>query len=206
MSSSLWILIATIAASLFFVAEAGLPTFGVAGTAGAACLAAAIFGITNSNDPWWPLLLVALGVVGAGVLLTKSSLEGPLPVIVAAMFLAGCVLYGITARDAATVGAGVIGAAGGAGAYVAIHRATRKLLDVKSTTGFADIVGKTAVVERWDRAGGAVRVNGTLWSATLSPAAGERPTAPPTMSIGQEVLVTDHEGLVLRITPKDRSS
>ncbi|HEY3238409.1 MAG TPA: NfeD family protein [Acidimicrobiia bacterium] len=188
-----FVLVAFTLASALLLVEVALPTFGVAGVSGLGLAAAGAVALARQDEPWWPLLLVALAVCLWAVQLARRSASPRTQVLAAGLYAAGGVGYGIGAGDAAAVVVAALSAVGLALAYPSLLAATKRLLEGPPQVGMEALVGRRAVVERAAGQSGTVRIDGSLWNACV--ASGELP--PP----GNAVLVDGYDGMMLRVTP-----
>jgi membrane protein implicated in regulation of membrane protease activity len=182
----------TLASALLLV-EVALPTFGLAGVSGLGLAGAGAVALARQDEPWWPLVLVALAVCLWAVQLARRSAPPRTQLVAAGLYATGGVGYGIGARDAAAVVVAALAAVGLALAYPPLLAATKRLLEGPAQVGMEALVGRTAVVERAAGHSGTVRLDGSLWNACT--ASGELP--PP----GKAVLVDGYDGMMLRVTP-----
>jgi membrane-bound ClpP family serine protease len=165
----------------------------VAGVGGLAMLWVAVEGISEGDDTWAPLMLIAVAVCLWAVQIVRKSPSPSGRLLAAGVYAAGAIGFGVAARS---IGAVVVGMAGSAALSVGfpfLLGATQKLVDLPAQTGIEAFDGRTATVAAWDAATnrGTVRLDGSLWNATAAV-----PVRP-----GDEVLVIGHERMELRITP-----
>lgn len=188
-----FVVVAFTLASALLLVEVALPTFGLAGVSGLGLAGAGAVALTRQDNPWWPLLLVALAVCLWAVQLARRSAHPRTQWVAAGLYAAGGAGYGIGAGDAAAVVVAALAAVGLAFAYPPLLAATKKLLEGPAQVGMEALVGRRAVVERAGGPSGTVRIDGSLWNACV--ATGELP--PP----GNTVLVDGYDGMMLRVTP-----
>lgn len=178
----------TLSAALLLI-EVALPTFGVAGFTAFALAAVALTAAEDQNHPWWPLLLVGLGVCLWSVLLLGRGRSSTFQLVAAGTFAAGSVGYGLLARDAATVAIGAATSVGMPFAFQPLRQAANRLRELPPQTGMESLVGRTGTVVNWHGRSGTVRVDGSLWNACS-----DLPLAP-----GSEVLVDGYTGMTVHV-------
>jgi len=180
----------TISAALLLV-EVALPTFGVAGIGGFSLLAAGMVGLSKGDDPWWPLMLIAVAVCLWAVLIARRSAPPAARLAAAGLYGAGAVGFGAAAGSPGAIAVGAAATVGLAAGFPVLLRATTRLLERRPHVGMEAFEGRSATVVRWDGGQGTVRFDGSLWNATA-----EVPVLP-----GDEVVIVGHEGMVLWIIP-----
>ena len=168
-----------------------LPTFGVAGIGGFSLLGAGIVGLSKGDDPWWPLMLIAVAVWLWAVLIARRSAPPAARVAAAGLYGAGAIGFGAGASSPGAVAVGAVATVGLAAGFPVLLRAATRLLERKPHVGMEALEGRTASVVRWDGDRGTVRLDGSLWNASA-----EVPLLP-----GDEVVVVGHDGMVLWIIP-----
>ena len=150
-------------------------------------------GVSQRDETWAPLMLIAVAVCLWAVLLVRKSAAPSGLATAAALYALGTVGYGAVT---ASVGAIVVGAAATAGlstAFPVLLRQTQRLLDQPPQMGMEALEGRRATVVSWDWEAnrGTVRLDGSLWNATANVPVRE----------GDEVLVVGHDRMELRIAP-----
>jgi membrane-bound ClpP family serine protease len=182
----------TISAALLLI-EVALPTFGVAGIGGLAMLWVAVEGVSEGDDTWAPLMLIAVAVCLWAVQIVRKSPSASGRLVAAGVYAAGAIGFGVAARSIGAVIVGMVGAAALSAGFPFLLGATQKLADLPAQTGLEAFDGRTAMVVSWDPTvnRGTVRLDGSLWNATAT-----LPVRP-----GDEVRVVGHERMELRITP-----
>jgi membrane protein implicated in regulation of membrane protease activity len=187
-----FVVVAFTLASALLLVEVALPTFGLAGISGLGLAGAGTLALARQDEPWWPLLLVALAVCLWAVQLARRSASAPAQAVATGLYAAGGAGYGLAAGDAATVVVAVLAAAGLTAGYPPLLAATRRLLAGPPQVGMEALIGRQALVERAEGTRGTVRLDGSLWSAFS--VSGDLP-AP-----GNSVLVDGFDGMMLRVT------
>lgn len=182
----------TLSAALLLI-EVALPTFGVAGIGGFAMLWVGLVGVSQRNETWAPLMLIAVAVCLEAVLLVRRTASPSGLATAAGLYALGTVGYGAVTRS---VGAMIVGGAATAGlslVFPVLLRQSQRLLDRPAQVGMEALDGRRATVVSWDWAAnrGTVRLDGSLWSAVANVPVRE----------GEEVLVVGHERMELRIIP-----
>jgi membrane protein implicated in regulation of membrane protease activity len=168
-----------------------LPTFGVAGIGGFSLLAAGVVGLSKGDDPWWPLVLIAVAVCLWAVLIARRSASPAARVTAAGLYALGSVGFGAAAGSPGAVAVGAAATVGLAAGFPFLLRATTHLLERTPHVGMEAFEGRTATVVRWDGERGTVRLDGSLWNAS----------AEVPLLVGDEVVVVGHDGMVLWIIP-----
>lgn len=184
------VLLAAAAAAVCLLLEAALPTAGLAGTAGLALAALALWGAGSQGEAWWPLLGVVAAVTLWGVAIVARR-DGPgLRVSAAALFLAGGLGYALSTGDAPTAIAALVSTALLAlVAHPRIVAGAERLHGAPAQVGMESFVGSTAEVSTWSVDSGTVVLAGSLWSAV----------GPGDLRPGERVVVTASSGLLLRV-------
>jgi membrane protein implicated in regulation of membrane protease activity len=165
----------------------------VAGIGGFAMLWVGIDGLSQRDDVWAPLTLIAVAVALWAVLLVRKS-DAPTGRLVAAgLYALGTIGYGATAGSVGAAAVGAVATGGLSAVFPVLLRGTRRLLDQPAQVGMEAYEGRRATVVAWDREArrGTVRLDGSLWNATA-----DVPLGP-----GDEVVVVGHERMELRIIP-----
>lgn len=182
----------TLSAALLLV-EVALPTFGVAGIGGLALLGVGVAGISDGDDTWAPLMLIAVAVCLWAVQIVRKSPSPSGRLLAAGLYAAGAIGFGVAARSIGAVAVGIAGAAALSAGFPFLLGATERLAALPAQTGLEAFDGRRAAVVSWDPAAnrGTVRLDGSLWTATATV-----PVRP-----GDEVVVVGHERMELRIIP-----
>jgi len=150
-------------------------------------------GVSQRDETWAPLMLIAVGVCLWAVLLVRKTAAPSGLATAAGLYALGSVGYGAVT---ASPGAMVVGAAATAGlsaGFPVLLRQTRRLLERPPQVGMEALEGRRATVVSWDWGAnrGTVRLDGSLWNATSN-----LPVHPD-----DEVVVVGHERMELRIIP-----
>lgn len=183
------VLIAVVFAAALLVAEAGLPTFGLAGLTGAVLIGVAVVGIQDGDMEWWPLSLTAVAVGLWCVMIARRSTSVTQQAVAVGLFAAGSIGFGVLEADVPTIVLGLLGSAGLAfGFPVLFERATR-LFNTPSTVGMEAYVGQVAKVTAWEVTTGTVQVEGSWWNAT----------GPAGLVPGDDVVISEYEGSHLTV-------
>lgn len=182
----------TFSAALLLV-EVALPTFGVAGIGGFAMLWVGLEGVSERDETWAPLMLIAVAVCLWAVLLVRRTASPSGLATAAALYALGTVGYGAVTGSVGAVLVGGAATAGLSAAFPVLLRQTQRLLDRPAQVGMEAFDGRRAVVVswNWEANRGTVRLDGSLWNATANVPVRE----------GDEVLIIGHERMELRITP-----
>jgi membrane protein implicated in regulation of membrane protease activity len=153
----------------------------------------AVDGISQRNEIWAPLMLIAVAVCLWAVLLVRKTSSPSGLVTAAGLYALGTVGYGAATGSVGTMGVGVAATAGLSAGFPVLLRQTRRLLDQPPQVGMEAFEGRKATVASWDWEAnrGTVRLDGSLWNATADVPVQE----------GDEVLVVGHERMELRIIP-----
>ena len=183
------VILAAAASAVFLLLEVALPTVGLAGTAGLAAAALAVWGVDRQDADWWPLLGVVAAVVVWGVLIAMHRRSGPSQVVAGALFLAGGVGYAISTDDWSGAITAVVSTVVLMWAYTVIARGAERLAGAPPAVGLDSYVGAVATVKEWEGDRGRIMLAGTLWSAT----------GPVGLSAGDEVVVVEAAGFSLRV-------
>jgi membrane protein implicated in regulation of membrane protease activity len=168
-----------------------LPTFGVAGIGGFALLGAALYGLAQGDDPWGPLVFIAVAVSLWAVLIARRSAPPVARVTASGLYGLGSVGFGLVAGSPGAVAVGAAATAGLTAGFPVLLRAATRLLERPSPVGMEALEGRAATVVRWDGGRGTVRLDGSLWNAGAEVA----------LLPGDEVVVVGHEGMLLWIIP-----
>ena len=176
-------------AALLLVAEAALPTVGIAGTLSLLLSVGVVVGLRRQDATWWPLLGPALAVGVWCVMVARRSRSPVGQVTAAVLFLSGSVAFGAMADSPVTVVAGGLAATALAAVYPRLNRAALHLLEGPTQVGMDSMVGARAEVVAWTGQAGTVRVAGSLWGAT---------SAQP-VAVGDTVAVTSFAGMTLEV-------
>ena len=177
---SVVLVLVTFAAALFIV-EVALPTVGVAGMLGLAASALAIYAIVHNDMTWWPLLGPALGVVTWAVMIAMQRRSPVWEAVAGAAFGLGGALFAIANDDGASMVVTVIATAVLVLAFPRLHDAATRLALRPAQVGMESLVGGVAIVDRWDRTGGVVLLEGSRWNAAASRAIDLAPGDPVTV-------------------------
>jgi membrane-bound ClpP family serine protease len=165
----------------------------VAGIGGFALLWVGLTGVSQGDDIWAPLTLIAVSVSLWAVLLVRRTTSPTGQLTAAGLYALGTVGFGALAGSpgAMAVGAGATGAL--AATFPVLLRAADRLLEQPAQVGMEAFDGRKATVVSWDWEAnrGTVRLDGSLWNAT----------ADVPVRAGDEVLVVGHERMELRIIP-----
>jgi membrane-bound ClpP family serine protease len=182
----------TFSAALLLV-EVAVPTFGVAGIGGFAMLWVGLEGVSERDETWAPLMLIAVAVCLWAVLLVRRTASPSGLATAAALYALGTVGYGAVTGSVGAVLVGGAATAGLSAAFPVLLRQTQRLLDRPAQVGMEAFDGRRAVVVswNWEANRGTVRLDGSLWNATANVPVRE----------GDEVLIIGHERMELRITP-----
>lgn len=170
-----------------------LPTFGVAGIGGFAMLWVAIQGISQRDETWAPLMLIAVGICLWAVLLVRKSASPSGLATAGGLYAVGTIGYGVVTGSVGAMAVGAAATAGLSAGFPVLLRQNRRLLDQPPQVGMEAFDGRRATVVTWDweTNRGTVRLDGSLWNASSNVPVRE----------GDEVVVVGHEGMQLRIIP-----
>ena len=168
-----------------------LPTFGVAGIGGFALLGAGAVGLSHGDDPWWPLVFIAVAVCLWAVLIARRAAPPAAQVTAAGLYALGSIGFGAAAGSPGAVAVGGAATVGLAAGFPLLLEAATRLLERRPHVGMEALEGRAATVVRWDGERGTVRLDGSLWNASAEVA----------LLPGDEVVVVGHEGMVLWIIP-----
>ena len=185
------ILVMVTLAALLIVAEAALPTVGIAGSLALILSVGAVVGLERQDATWWPLLGPALAVVVWCVMVARRLRPGLGQAAAAGLFLGGSVTFGVMAHDAVGVVIGGLAAVALAAAFPSLHGAAQRLLEGPTRVGMESLVGTRGDVVSWDGRAGAVVVAGTRWNATSS-----QPVV-----VGDPVTVVSFSAMTLDVAP-----
>jgi membrane-bound ClpP family serine protease len=186
------VLLAVALAASLFVIEAALPTMGLAGTLGLVLGIAAVVGISESDDDWWPLLGPMLAVALWAVLVASRTRSRAVEAGAVGLFAGGSLVFGVLAESPLAAGFGVAIAVPLGAGFPHLHGRARRLLDQQPRVGLEAYVGRTTEVVRWQGTAGTVRLEGSLWNAT----------SPHDLDSGDPVTVTGHHGSTLEVAPR----
>lgn len=150
-------------------------------------------GVSQRDETWAPLMLIAVAVGLWAVLLVRKSTSSTGRLSAAGLYAVGTIGYGAVTGSAGAMAVGAAATGGLSAAFPLLLRATRRLLERPTLVGMEAYDGRRATVVTWDwEAGrGQVRLDGSLWNATAAV-----PVRP-----GDEVLVVGHERMELRVVP-----
>jgi len=165
----------------------------VAGIGGFALLWVGLVGISQGDDTWAPLTLIAVSVSLWAVLLVRRTASASGQLTAAGLYALGTVGFGALAGSPGAVAVGV-GATGAlAATFPVLLGAANRLLTQPAQVGMEAFEGRKATVVSWDWEAnrGTVRLDGSLWNASA-----DVPLLP-----GDEVVIVGHEGMVLWIIP-----
>ena len=153
----------------------------------------AIEGISQRDETWAPLMLIAVAVCLWAVLLVRKTDARSGRTTAAGLYAAGTVGYGAATGSVAAIVVGVAATAGLSAGFPVLLRQTQRLLDQPPQVGMEAFEGRKAIVASWEWEAnrGTVRLDGSLWNATADVPVRE----------GDEVLVIGHERMELRIIP-----
>jgi membrane-bound ClpP family serine protease len=182
----------TLSAALLLI-EVALPTFGVAGIGGFAMLWVGVEGVSQRDETWAPLMLIAVAVCLWSVLLVRKTSAPSGLSTAAGLYAVGTVGYGAATGSVAAMAVGAAATAGLSAVFPVLLRQTQRLLDQPPQVGMEAYEGRRATVVSWDGPAnrGTVRLDGSLWNATANVPVRE----------GDEVTVVGHERMELRIAP-----
>ena len=183
----------TLSAALLLI-EVALPTFGVAGFGGFAMLWVGVDGVSQRDETWAPLMMIAVAVCLWAVLLVRKTSSPSGLATAAGLYAIGSVGYGAVTRSIGAMAVGAVATAGLSAGFPVLFRQIRRLLDGQPPqVGMEAFEGRRATVVAWDWEvnRGTVRLDGSLWNATAHVPVRE----------GDEVLVVGHERMELRIIP-----
>ncbi|MGD9796612.1 MAG: NfeD family protein [Acidimicrobiia bacterium] len=185
------VIVAAALAAVFLLLEVALPTVGLAGTAGLALGALAVWGVSRQDAEGWPLLGIVAAVTVWGALIAARRADTIGHPIALGLFVAGALGYARVTDDWAAA-ATAVGATGLlAVAYPWIAGAAERLSGAPPAVGMESMVGAVGQVADWDAGRGRVVVAGTSWSAT----------GPPALAAGDAVVVASATGLSLAVVP-----
>jgi len=164
------------------------PTFGIPGALALGCAALAVWGTAHQGLAWWPLPLVALGVVLWGVLLWT----GPRPALMttaALAFAVGSLGFAIASKDLVAIACAALASIGAPLGFAKLRAATGSLRAMPAQTGIDAVVGRRALVSEWHDGRGSVELDGAFWTAS----------GPDDLDQGAEVTITGYEGLRVQV-------
>ena len=183
------VLICVVLAAALLVAEAGLPTFGLAGLLGFVLIGVAVVGINDADLEWWPLALAAVAVTLWCVMIARRVTSKTQEAVAVGLFIGGSVYFGILAEDPLTIVISLLGGAGLAVGFPKLFERSTRLMNSPSSTGMEAFVGRDTTVSAWAGIEGTVVLEGSFWNA-------EGPTG---LSEGDEVVVAGYEGMTLTV-------
>jgi membrane protein implicated in regulation of membrane protease activity len=163
----------------------------VAGIGGFALLGVGGVGLSHGDEPWWPLVLIAVAVCLWAVLLARRSAPPSAQLAAAGLYALGSVGFGAAAGSAAAMAVGGAATIGLATGYPVLLRAATRLLEQTPQVGMEAFAGRKATVAQWEGDRGTVRLDGSLWNAA----------ADVLLFPGDEVVVVGHDRMVLWIIP-----
>jgi len=182
----------TLSAALLLV-EVALPTFGVAGIGGFAMLWVGLEGVSERDETWAPLMLIAVAVCLWAVLLVRRTASPSGLATAAGLYALGTVGYGAVTGSLGAVVVGAAATAALSAAFPVLLRQTQRLFERPPQVGMEAFDGRRATVVSWDWEAnrGTVRLDGSLWNAIAAVPVRE----------GDEVVVVGHERMELRVAP-----
>jgi membrane protein implicated in regulation of membrane protease activity len=154
----------------------------------------AVDGISQRDETWAPLMLIAVAVCLWAVLLVRKTASPSGQATAAGLYAVGTVGYGAVTGSVGAMGVGAMATAGLSAGFPVLLRQIRRLLeDHPPQVGMEAFEGRKAIVAswNWETNRGTVRLDGSLWNATADVPVRE----------GDEVLVIGHERMELRIIP-----
>jgi membrane protein implicated in regulation of membrane protease activity len=153
----------------------------------------AVEGISQRDETWAPLMLIAVAVCLWAILLVRKTASPSGLATAAGLYAVGTVGYGAVTGSVGAIGVGAVATAALSAGFPVLLRQTRRLLDEPPQVGMEAFEGRKATVAFWDWEAnrGTVRLDGSLWNATADVPVRE----------GDEVLVIGHERMELRIIP-----
>jgi membrane-bound ClpP family serine protease len=166
----------------------------VAGIGGFAMLWVGVEGVSQRDETWAPLMLIAVAVCLWAVLLVRKTAAPSGLATAAGLYAVGTVGYGAVTGSVGAMGVGAVATAGLSAGFPVLLRQIRRLLeDQPPQVGMEAFEGRKAIVTawNWEANRGTVRLDGSLWNATADVPVRE----------GDEVLVIGHERMELRIIP-----
>jgi membrane protein implicated in regulation of membrane protease activity len=165
----------------------------VAGIGGFALLWVGVQGVSEGDDTWAPLMLIAVAVGLWAVLLVRKTESSTGRATAAGLYALGTIGFGAAAGSVGAMAVGAVATGGLSAVFPVLLGATRRLLDQPAQVGMEAFDGRKATVVSWDWEAnrGTVRLDGSLWNATATVPVRE----------GDEVLVVGHERMELRIIP-----
>jgi membrane-bound ClpP family serine protease len=183
------VILAAAASAILLLLEVALPTVGLAGTAGLAFGALAVWGVDRQHDDWWPLAGVVAAVAVWGALIALHRAKSPGAVAAGALFLAGSLGYAVSTSDWPAAATAIVTTAVLMAAFGRIAAAAVRLTGAQPAVGLESYVGTTATVLDWSGTRGRVVSAGTSWSAS----------GPGDLTSGDEVVVVGATGLLLEV-------
>ncbi len=150
-------------------------------------------GVSQRDETWAPLMLIAVAVCLWAVLLVRKTAAPSGLATAAGLYAVGTVGYGAVTGSVGAMGVGAVATAGLSAAFPLLLRQTERLLDQPPQVGMEAFEGRKATVASWDWEAnrGTVRLDGSLWNAIADVPVRE----------GDEVLVVGHDRMELRIIP-----
>ena len=152
-----------------------------------------VSGVSQRDETWAPLMLIAVAVCLWGVLLVRKTASRSGLATAAGLYAIGTVGYGAVTSSMGAVVVGTVATAGLSAGFPFLLRQTVRLLDQPPQTGMEALEGRKAIVAswNWEANRGTVRLEGSLWNATADVPVRE----------GDEVLVVGYDRMELRIIP-----
>lgn len=165
----------------------------MAGIGGLALLWVGVAGVSQGDDTWAPLMLIAVAVCLWAVQIVRKSASSSGQLIAAGIYALGTIGFGAAAGSIGAMAVGAAATGGLSAGFPVLLRQTRRLLEEPAQVGMEAFDGRRATVESWDwqTNRGTVRLDGSLWNATATVPVRE----------GDEVLVVGHERMELWIIP-----
>src|SRR5581483_10771785 len=150
-------------------------------------------GVSERDETWAPLMLIAVAVCLWAVLLVRKTAAPSGLATAAGLYAVGTVGYGAATDSVGAMLVGGLATAGLSAAFPVLLRQTQRLLDRPPQVGMEAFDGRRATVVswNWEANRGTVRLDGSLWNAISDVPVRE----------GDEVLVVGHERMELRVAP-----
>ena len=153
-------------------------------------------GVSQRDETWAPLMLIAVAVCLWAVLLVRKTSAPAGLATAAGLYALGTVGYGAITASPGAMAVGAAATAGLSAAFPVLLRQTHRLLDRPPQVGMDAFAGRRATVVSWNwepgkPSRGTVRLDGSLWNAVANVPVRE----------GDEVTVIGHERMELRIAP-----
>lgn len=190
------VLVAFTLAAILFLIEVALPTFGVAGLSALALATLGFAAAAEHDQAWWPLLLATAGVCLWAFLLFARRTTVLAQLAAAGMFVVGGASYGVLADDPITVALAIAGAAALFFSFRPLLGRTTRLHDMPAQLGMDALVGRAAVVAKWEGNAGSVQLDGSRWNARSA----------STLQVEDEVVVVGYTGLTIDVALPHHSS